>query len=713
MCVFSITLIGQNERRINENMISAHCWGIQLDSSVIIRNTHTCAIRPYGYNYNLNTISDTNGNLLFYVRDNLVYNYDGSIALKGDSLCLDRFGGTLQSTPSLFKMNDSLYILVQYGQPAFFNGVSYDTVNGYPNVKKLYYSYIEWKSNLNKAKIISKNNMLNSIDNILYEDGYKSFDSRFNPITQNFELYFIAQPDSSLRRIIISNTNVYLDTNYHISMNRYYNSGVFSEDGRLFCTYKSCCFKSFFDIYSIDWNGDIFQIASFDQNVINPNRNSWLNGYFSQSNKYFYFLHSYQTPQEISQIMRIDIQSPSTIDTLHTTYLSPSSVNDFLVRIFQGPYDELYSMTWGDPTRIGRIPYPDDSVFVFEPNHFSYNPPIGGSHPVSTLSSMLPLDKIEFPDFIYSNGCQHQPMNFSLDYSKVIDSLHWNFGESGTSTIDRRTSNPSYTYTQAGTYSVRMICFFKNFVDTITHQINILPAPSAKLPPDSFLCPNDSLLLNVSQGFPATYLWSTGSIDSSLYVSQPGTYWVTVTTDSCGSASDTIVLSTYTPPAISLQDTVACEEDIIVFSVLADRASYRWNTGDTTSSIYAEAQGIYSVTATNPCGESTAEARLERQPCDCKLYIPDAFTPNADGNNDVFTLVSNCNDMQWEMVIYNRWGQQVALLNEQQPQWNGLINGQTAPDGLYSYTLRYHFPESQPIGHSFRKVHYGQLLLLR
>jgi gliding motility-associated-like protein len=296
----------------------------------------------------------------------------------------------------------------------------------------------------------------------------------------------------------------------------------------------------------------------------------------------------------------------------------------------------------------------------------------------------------------------------------MLDSVSWDFGDPASGAANFSTNlHPSHAFSSHGRFFVQWTAWQWGVPITWSDTITVLPTPSLSLPTDSFICPDDSLFVDVSQGFPASYLWSTGSTDSTLYISEPGTYWVTVSTDSCGSVSDTLILDTYTPPDISLQDTVACEEDIIVFSVFADRASYLWNTGETSPSIYAEDQGIYSVTATNPCGESSAQARLERQPCDCRLYIPDAFTPNGDGNNDVFTLVSNCTDMQWEMMVYNRWGQQVAVLSHQQPEWNGLINGQPAPTGVYTYTLRYHFPESQPIGISFEKVHYGQMMVVR
>lgn len=66
------------------------------------------------------------------------------------------------------------------------------------------------------------------------------------------------------------------------------------------------------------------------------------------------------------------------------------------------------------------------------------------------------------------------------------------------------------------------------------------------------------------------------------------------------------------------------------------------------------------------------------------FYIPNAFTPNGDGLNDVFTaegtFVSN-----FQMSIYDRWGTLVTTLNSSNPSWNGTKNGGPAPVDTYVY----------------------------
>jgi hypothetical protein len=92
---------------------------------------------------------------------------------------------------------------------------------------------------------------------------------------------------------------------------------------------------------------------------------------------------------------------------------------------------------------------------------------------------------------------------------------------------------------------------------------------TATLPKDTLLCPNEQLLLKpLLNGFKledttTTYLWSTGSTDSSIVVTQPGTYWVQTTINSRFVAGDTIVVD-YFPAnyTLSLPDTVTfCEGD--------------------------------------------------------------------------------------------------------------------------------------------------------
>jgi gliding motility-associated-like protein len=71
------------------------------------------------------------------------------------------------------------------------------------------------------------------------------------------------------------------------------------------------------------------------------------------------------------------------------------------------------------------------------------------------------------------------------------------------------------------------------------------------------------------------------------------------------------------------------------------------------------------------------------------LYAPTAFTPNGDGFNDVFGVVTTVGATDlFELAIYDRWGQQIhrgTALNE---GWDGTANGTLAPDGVYAWMVR-------------------------
>ncbi len=68
------------------------------------------------------------------------------------------------------------------------------------------------------------------------------------------------------------------------------------------------------------------------------------------------------------------------------------------------------------------------------------------------------------------------------------------------------------------------------------------------------------------------------------------------------------------------------------------------------------------------------------------VYIPDAFTPNEDGNNDIFNIKSRF-VKSLEMSIYNRWGDPVFHTTELGKGWDGKVNGADAPVGTYAYVI--------------------------
>ena len=73
-----------------------------------------------------------------------------------------------------------------------------------------------------------------------------------------------------------------------------------------------------------------------------------------------------------------------------------------------------------------------------------------------------------------------------------------------------------------------------------------------------------------------------------------------------------------------------------------------------------------------------------------KLFIPNAFTPNADGVNDEIQIISTYPPKSFEWEIFDRWGNPVTRIADIQQSWDGrLSNGEQAPEGVYSYYCWY------------------------
>ena len=69
------------------------------------------------------------------------------------------------------------------------------------------------------------------------------------------------------------------------------------------------------------------------------------------------------------------------------------------------------------------------------------------------------------------------------------------------------------------------------------------------------------------------------------------------------------------------------------------------------------------------------------------IYVPNTFTPNGDGLNDVF-FVRGFNIDEVQMVVFNRWGQKVFETREITKGWDGSFEGGFAPPDVYGYYLK-------------------------
>ncbi|MDX1939562.1 MAG: gliding motility-associated C-terminal domain-containing protein [Saprospiraceae bacterium] len=133
---------------------------------------------------------------------------------------------------------------------------------------------------------------------------------------------------------------------------------------------------------------------------------------------------------------------------------------------------------------------------------------------------------------------------------------------------------------------------------------------------------------------------------------------------------------------------------------------FQWFLGDERESNDAIIEAIYSMVNTytisveafgaDSCryiGVEFIEIEDCTKPEDCNVIFPNAFTPNNDGQNDTFGVISNCTLRDFMIKIYNRWGQLVFKADDPNFFWNGKLSSKAAASDVYVWRACYRLPQ--------------------
>ena len=220
------------------------------------------------------------------------------------------------------------------------------------------------------------------------------------------------------------------------------------------------------------------------------------------------------------------------------------------------------------------------------------------------------------PRFTYFNLCFGDSTFFFISDLNGVNSVEWDFGDPSSGSENTSVlTNPYHIFTAPGTFQVQLIRYFATYSDTVVQAVNIHSLPVIDLGSQLILlCENSDTILTASGGF-ESYLWQNGSVTSSITVSLPGNYSVTVTDDFGCTNSDDIDIETLSPPDIDLgNDTTICEEDNLMLNVESDYATYLWSSGSVQPYQSVHLPGIYYVTVSNDCGEVVDSITIANYP---------------------------------------------------------------------------------------------------
>jgi gliding motility-associated-like protein len=163
------------------------------------------------------------------------------------------------------------------------------------------------------------------------------------------------------------------------------------------------------------------------------------------------------------------------------------------------------------------------------------------------------------------------------------------------------------------------------------------------------------------------------------------------------------VKDNYLPP-----DTTKCDYSTIKVGALRTFDSYLWSSGQTTPAIPVLNPGLYTlqVTDSNGC-IGTDSVTITDSTCPQYVYLPNAFTPNGDGKNDIFRPVFAGAASTFRFAVYDRWGRAVFVTSTPGVGWDGTTGGRPQPAGTYVWECVYQLYQ-QP-----ERMQRGTVMLIR
>lgn len=365
--------------------------------------------------------------------------------------------------------------------------------------------------------------------------------------------------------------------------------------------------------------------------------------------------------------------------------------------------------------------------FGFNASGSGQNPintfPQTGYHPVfltvtsdfgckDTITKDIRVYVLPQPAFTHIDTCYEDNVIFtnqSAISEETIDSYSWDFGDANTSVLE----NPIHGYGSHGFYQAQLIAT-SNYgcIDSVSHQVEVYPLPQVAFEPMpeegcqplSVTFDNQS---TIEPGyFISGYEWSldvgqfSTEMNPQTVYADTGFYDIQLVVTSTQGCDDTLLVDNAVEvwPRPSAQFSTEKELYLMYFPTVqfVDESSgaslWEWDFADGSvgydqnpSYTYQEAgnyQVIQHVENDYGCDDEYSQ-RVIIEPA-ITLYIPNTFTPNNDGINDVFKG-EGVGLEEYRMRIFDRWGENLFFSEEMDFGWDGTYKGKQVESGMYIY----------------------------
>ncbi|WP_152267428.1 PKD domain-containing protein [Agriterribacter humi] len=303
--------------------------------------------------------------------------------------------------------------------------------------------------------------------------------------------------------------------------------------------------------------------------------------------------------------------------------------------------------------------------------------------------------------------------NYSISNEPIVSHV-WDFGD-GQTTPDE--DPPAHAFSQPGLYPVSLTATTQSGCEkTFTDTVRVYRTPNPVIAVEDITCINRAIAFNGTLTQPPDtaiqWNWNFGDGRTSaernndISYENPGSYTVTLTAANslgCGNTA-TLPLTVAPLPVITAQNVVipVGGEIVLPVSYSSGIANYTWTppeglscTTCPTPIAKPSLTTTYNVQVTdsNTC-VSNADIMVEVVCKSENYFVPNTFSPNGDGMNEVFYPRGKGLASVQSMKIYNRWGQLVFdrrnfSANDPTKGWNGKMGNQAVPPDVYVYMIEF------------------------
>jgi gliding motility-associated-like protein len=253
------------------------------------------------------------------------------------------------------------------------------------------------------------------------------------------------------------------------------------------------------------------------------------------------------------------------------------------------------------------------------------------------------------------------------------------------------TSMPSINLNVVGNQRVFHRIQFGQCEDSLTKFVYVQPLPIIKLN-DTLICGQKNVAINLTDKNAKNYFLNDKPINPIVTIDSSGLYTVKVTSKACTTEKKVkIKINDFTIPTIT-QVGLPCTNEAypIVFEKVFKNILWDGKLVN-TDTIFVKNSAVHNYALTYKLDSNCVVkgmVQIKRKVC-TDVFIPTAFSPNDDQQNDAFEAFPQANFKIKSVSIFDRWGELVFKSTDSTKTWDGKFKGQACGEGVYIYVITY------------------------